>query len=195
MEEVALDSLGPGLEAESKRRPASSCSLIQQFGPIIPSTGTLGSRCLAKLQRSPVIHVVGEPALGPCVYFLYKLKCLFSETSGEESLGNEPILQLSRGKQNQVGKVQRSSQENERVGRWGRGSGMGGGGAGRRGSESPPRPQGAHRRLPCTSHCNPGFKQGGLRETLLIWSLGPPGPTAFLPSSGFSHTPPFTCLP
>ena len=71
MEEVALDSLGPGLEAESKRRPASSCSLIQQFGPIIPSTGTLGSRCLAKLQRSPVTHVVGEPALGPCVYLFY----------------------------------------------------------------------------------------------------------------------------
>ena len=135
MEEVALDSLGPGLEAESKRRPASSCSLIQQFGPIIPSTGTLGSRCLAKLQRSPVIHVVGEPALGPCVYFLYKLKCLFSETSGEESLGNEPILQLSRGKQNQVGKVQRSSQENDRVGHWGRGNGQGGRGSGASRSE------------------------------------------------------------
>lgn len=45
MEEVALDSLGPGLEAESKRRPASSCSLIQQSGPVILSTSTLGSQC------------------------------------------------------------------------------------------------------------------------------------------------------
>lgn len=71
MEEVALDSLGPGLEAESKRRSASSCSLIQQSGPVIPSTSTLGSQCLAKLQRSPVIHVVGEPALAPCVYLFY----------------------------------------------------------------------------------------------------------------------------
>ena len=71
------------------------------------------------------------------------------------------------------------------------GTGRGVGGAGRRGSESPPTPQGAHHRLPCTSHCNPGFKQRGLRETLLIW---PPGPTAFLPSSGFSHTPPFVFL-
>lgn len=72
------------------------------------------------------------------------------------------------------------------------GTGRGAGGAGRRGSESPPTPQGAHHRLPCTSHCNPGFKQRGLLETLLIW---PPGPTAFLPSSGFSHTLPFICVP
>ena len=82
---------------------------------------------------------------GPlCLSFLYKLTCLFSETSGEENPGNEPILQLSWRKQNQVGKVQRSSQENECVGRWGRGSRRAGG----RGSESPPRPQGTHHRLP-----------------------------------------------
>ena len=100
---------------------------------------------------------------GPlCLSFLYKLKCFFSETSRKENPGNEPVLQLSWGKQNQVGKVQKSSQENEWAGHWGRGSGE------VQGSESPPRAQGAHHRLSCTSHCKPGFKQGGLWEMLLI---------------------------
>lgn len=57
------------------------------------------------------------------------------------------------------------------------GTGRGQGGQGERGIQgqrAPPTLQGAHHRLPCTSHCNPGFKQRGLRETLLIWPLGPP---------------------
>ena len=42
MEEVALDSLGPGLEGESKRSPASSCSPTQQFGPVIRALALWG---------------------------------------------------------------------------------------------------------------------------------------------------------
>ena len=45
MEEVALDSLSPGLEAESKKRPASSCSLMA------PSTR----------RGTPVIHPPPPP--------------------------------------------------------------------------------------------------------------------------------------
>ena len=42
MEEVALDSLGPGLEAESKRSPASSCSPTQQIVPVIRALALWG---------------------------------------------------------------------------------------------------------------------------------------------------------